>query len=62
VDPSIHTAKTPVAFATVFVILPHCESTKEVIAVITDPEEVRNILRHLVKVGRPPPGLVQSFV
>ena len=24
---------------------------------ITDPEEVKRILRHLVKIGRPPPGL-----
>jgi hypothetical protein len=29
----------------------------EVIAVITDPEEVRKILLHLVKIGRSPPGL-----
>jgi hypothetical protein len=28
-----------------------------VIAVITDPEEVHKILRHLVKIGRSPPGL-----
>jgi len=34
----------------------------KVIAVITDPDEVKKILRHLVKVGRPPPGLEQSFV
>jgi hypothetical protein len=27
------------------------------IAVITDPAEVRKILRHLIKVGRAPPGL-----
>ena len=29
----------------------------KVIAVITEPEEVRKILRHLVKIGRSPPGL-----
>jgi len=34
----------------------------KVIAVITDPEEVTKILRHLVKVGRPPQGLDPSFV
>ena len=33
-----------------------------ILAVITEPEEVRKILRHLVKVGRPPPELEQSFV
>ena len=36
---------------------PRCHSPMKVIAVITDPEEVKKILRHLVKVGRPPPGL-----
>jgi len=28
-----------------------------VIAVIEDPDELRRILRHLVKIGRSPPGL-----
>jgi len=28
-----------------------CQSPMKVIAVITEPEEVRKILRHLVKVG-----------
>ena len=41
---------------------PRCQSPMKVIAVITDPDEVRKILRHLVKVGRSPPGLEQSFV
>ena len=27
-----------------------------ILAVITEPEEVRKILRHLVKIGRSPPG------
>ena len=27
------------------------------IAIIEDPVEIRRILRHLVNVGRPPPGL-----
>jgi hypothetical protein len=34
----------------------------KVIAIITEPEEVKKILRHLVKVGRFPPGLDPSFV
>jgi hypothetical protein len=28
-----------------------------ILAVITDPGEVKKILRHLIKIGRPPPGL-----
>jgi hypothetical protein len=28
-----------------------------ILAVITDPAEVKKILRHLIKIGRPPPGL-----
>jgi hypothetical protein len=28
-----------------------------VLAVITDQTEVKKILRHLLKIGRPPPGL-----
>ncbi len=39
-----------------------CRSPMKVIAVITEPEEVKKILRHLVKVGRPPPGLDPNFV
>jgi len=41
---------------------PRCLSPMNVTAVITDPDEVRKILRHLVKVGRSPPGLDPSFV
>jgi hypothetical protein len=26
-------------------------------AIITDPDEVKKVLRHLVKTGKPPPGL-----
>ena len=29
----------------------------KVIAVITDPAQVLRILRHLIKTGKPPPGL-----
>jgi hypothetical protein len=32
----------------------------KLIAVITDPAEVRNILRHLIKLGRAPLGLDPS--
>ena len=35
---------------------PRCHSPMNVIAVITDPQEVRKMLRHLVKIGRSPPG------
>jgi len=33
-----------------------------VIAVITDLDEVKKILRHLVKIGRSPPGIDPNFV
>ncbi len=33
-----------------------------ILAIITDPEEVNKILRHLVKTGKPPPGLDASFL
>jgi len=29
----------------------------KVLAVVTEPLQVDRILRHLVKIGRPPPGL-----
>jgi hypothetical protein len=32
------------------------------IAVITDPPEVRKILRHLITIGRAPPGFDPSFL
>ena len=38
-------------------ICPKCGSEMKVIAVIQEREEIRRILRHLVKHGRPPPGL-----
>jgi len=34
-----------------------CGSPMRILAVITEPEEVRKILRHLMKTGRSPPGL-----
>ena len=36
-------------------ICPKCGSEMKVIAVIQEPEEIKRILRHLVKQGRPPP-------
>ena len=34
-----------------------CHSPMKIIAVITDPVQLLRILRHLVKTGKPPPGL-----
>ena len=39
-----------------------CGSPMRILAVITEPEEVKKILRHLLKVGRPPPGLDPNSV
>jgi hypothetical protein len=38
-------------------VCPRCSSKMRVLAVITNPAEVNKILRHLIKIGRPPPGL-----
>jgi hypothetical protein len=38
-------------------ICPKCGGEMKVIAVIENPDEIKRILRHLVKIGRPPPGL-----
>jgi hypothetical protein len=35
---------------------PRCSAPMRILAVITGPDEVRKILRHLVKIGRSPPG------
>jgi len=35
---------------------PKCGSEMKVIAVIKEPEDIKRILRHLIKIGRPPPG------
>jgi len=37
-----------------------CGSTMKVVAIITQADEVRKILMHLVKIGRPPPGFDPS--
>ena len=41
-------------------LCPRCGSEMRLIAVITDPAEVRTILRHLLKIGSAPPGLDPS--
>ena len=33
-----------------------CGSSMRILAVITEPQEIRKILRHLLKIGRSPPG------
>jgi hypothetical protein len=38
-------------------VCPRCSAPMRILAVITEPEEVRKILHHLVKIGRSPPGL-----
>ena len=38
-------------------ICPRCGSEMKLIALITNPSEVAAILRHLIKIGRAPPGL-----
>jgi hypothetical protein len=37
-------------------VCPRCSAPMRILAVITEPQEVRKILRHLVKIGRSPPG------
>jgi hypothetical protein len=37
-------------------VCPRCSAPMRLLAVITEPQEVRKILRHLVKIGRSPPG------
>ena len=43
-------------------VCPECGSPMKVIAVIQDPDEIKHILRHLIKIGRAPPGLDESSV
>jgi len=37
-------------------VRPKCGANMKVIAVIKDAEEIKRILRHLIKTGRSPPG------
>ncbi len=39
-------------------ICPRCGNSMRVLAIITDPSQVDRILRHLIKIGRAPPGLI----
>jgi len=41
-------------------ICTRCGSPMRILAIITDPDDVKKILRHLVKIGKPPPGLDPS--
>jgi hypothetical protein len=41
-------------------VCPRCSAPMRILAVITQPEEVRKILSHLVKIGRSPPGFDQA--
>ena len=43
-------------------VCPECGSPMKAIAVIQDPNEIKHILRHLIKIGRAPPGLDESSV
>ncbi len=38
-------------------VCPKCGAEMKVIAIIEDPDELRKILQHLVKIGRSPPGI-----
>lgn len=37
-------------------VCPKCGAEMKVIAVIEDPDELKRILQHLIKIGRSPPG------
>ena len=43
-------------------VCPKCGWDMKVVAVIEDPVEIRRILRHLIKIGRSPPGVQLSCV
>jgi len=43
-------------------VCPKCGWDMKVVAVIEDPVEIRRILRHLIKIGRSPPGVRLSCV
>ena len=43
-------------------VCPRCTSEMRVLAVITNAAEVKKILRHLIKIGCPPPGLDPSLL
>ena len=37
-------------------VCPKCGADMKVIAIIEDPDDLERILRHLIKIGRSPPG------
>jgi hypothetical protein len=37
-------------------VCPYCGAEMKVIAIIEDPDELKRILQHLIKIGRSPPG------
>jgi hypothetical protein len=43
-------------------VCPRCSAPMRILAVITEPEEVRKILLHLVKIGRSPPGFAELAI
>jgi len=43
-------------------VCPRYGSQMRMLAVIADPAEVMKLLRHLVTIGRPPPGLETSLL
>jgi len=43
-------------------VCPKCGSEMRIIAVIRNPPEIRKILKHLKKIGRPPPGVDYSNI
>ena len=42
-------------------VCPRCSCRMHILAVITNPGEVKKILRHLVQIGRPPPPRIGSL-
>jgi hypothetical protein len=43
-------------------LCPKCGHEMKVVAVIQDPVEIRDILAHLVKIGRAPPGFDSALL
>jgi hydrogenase maturation factor HypF (carbamoyltransferase family) len=38
-------------------LCPRCGAPMRILAVITEPQQALKIMRHLIKIGKPPPGL-----
>lgn len=64
-DPYVSSAESRAAWARLIakiyetdpMVCQKCSSPIKIVAVITDPVEVKKVLRHLIKIGKPPPGL-----